>query len=65
LLHRIAVLNVVLVLTTFGVTVALLPPSNVASYALYAEIAVLLVSVTLVVAANVFASRRLVGPMRQ
>ena len=64
LLHRVAVLNVVLVLATVGVTVAVLSPSVVSSFALDGEIGVLLGAVAVVVAANVLVLRRLVGPVQ-
>ena len=63
LLHRVAVLNVLLVLVTVGVTVAVLSPTQVSSFALDEEIAVLLTAVAAVVVTNVLVLRRLVGPV--
>ena len=64
LLHRVAVLHVALVLATVGVTVAVLSPSEVSSFALDGEIGVLLGAVAVVIAANVLVLRRLVGPVQ-
>src|SRR2546421_3971701 len=64
LLHRVAVLNVALVLATVGVTVAVLSPSKVSSFALDGEIAVLLGAVAVAVVAHVLVLRRLVGPVQ-
>jgi two-component system sensor histidine kinase UhpB len=64
LLHRVAALNVLLVLATVAVTVAVLAPSKLSSFALDEEVAVLLGAVALVIAANVLALRRLVGPVQ-
>jgi two-component system, NarL family, sensor histidine kinase UhpB len=57
-------LNVMLVLATVAVTVAVLAPSKVSTFALDEEIAVLAAAVAAVVAANVFLLRRLVAPVQ-
>ena len=64
LLHRVAALNGVLVLVTVLITVALLAPKRVSSFAFDAEIGVLMGAIVLVVAANVYLLRRLVGPVQ-
>jgi two-component system, NarL family, sensor histidine kinase UhpB len=64
LLHRVAALNVLLVLVTVGVTVAVLSPSEVPSFAFNEEIGVLLGAVAAVITANVLVLRRLVGPVQ-
>lgn len=64
LLHRVAALNVLLVLGTVGVTVAVLSPATVSSFAFDEEVGVLLGAVTAVIAANMLALRRLVGPLQ-
>jgi two-component system sensor histidine kinase UhpB len=64
LLHRVTALNVLLVLATVAVTVAVLSPSKVSSFALDQEVAVLFGAVAAVVLANVLVLRRLVGPVQ-
>jgi two-component system sensor histidine kinase UhpB len=64
LLHRVAALNVLLVLATVAVTVAVLAPSKISAFALDEEVAVLVGAVAVVIAANVLAVRRLVGPVQ-
>lgn len=64
LLHRVAALNVLLVLVSVGVTVAVLSPSKVSSFVFDEEVGVLLAAVAAVIAANVFVLRRLVGPVQ-
>lgn len=59
LLHRVAALNVLLVLATVAVTVTVLAPSKTSSFALDQELGVLLGAVAAVVAANVLVLRRL------
>src|SRR5947199_10823849 len=64
LLHRVAGLNVLLVLVAVGVTVLVLAPSKVSSLALDEEVAVVVAAMVLVVAANVYMLRRLVSPVQ-
>jgi two-component system sensor histidine kinase UhpB len=64
LLHRVAGLNVLLVLASVAVTVAVLAPHKMSSFALDEEIAVLLGVIAAVIAANVVMLRRLVGPVQ-
>jgi two-component system sensor histidine kinase UhpB len=64
LLHRVATLNVVLVLAAVAVTVLVLAPSKLSAFAIDEELAVIAGSIVLVVAANVYLLRRLVGPVQ-
>jgi two-component system sensor histidine kinase UhpB len=64
LLHRVAGLNVVLVLAAVAVTVAVLAPSKVSSFALDEEVLLIAATVALVVLANFYLLRRLVGPVQ-
>ncbi|MGH2877913.1 MAG: sensor histidine kinase [Solirubrobacteraceae bacterium] len=64
MLHRVAALNVLLVLAAVAVTVVVLAPRSVSSSAVDAEVAVAAVAVALVVLANVLLLRRLVGPLQ-
>jgi hypothetical protein len=64
LLHRVAGLNVLLVLVAVGVTVLVLAPSKVSSLAVDEEVAVVAAAMVLVVAANVYMLRRLVSPVQ-
>jgi two-component system sensor histidine kinase UhpB len=64
LLHRVAGANVLLVLAAVAVTVAVLAPRKVSSLAIDEEIAVIAGVVALVLIANVYLLRRLVGPVQ-
>jgi two-component system sensor histidine kinase UhpB len=64
LLHRVAGLNVLLVLVAVAVTVLVLAPSKVSSLAVDQEVAVVAAAMVLVVAANVYMLRRLVSPVQ-
>jgi hypothetical protein len=57
-------LNVLLLLMSVAVTVAVLAPNRMSSFPLDAEIAVLLGAIAAVIAANVVMLRRLVGPVQ-
>jgi two-component system sensor histidine kinase UhpB len=64
LLHRVAGVNVLLMLAAVAVTVAVLAPRKLSSFAVDEEVLVLIGAVTLVVLANVYLLRRLVGPVQ-
>ncbi len=64
LLHRVAGLNVLLVVAAVVVTVLVLAPAKLASFALDEELAVLVAAVAVVVLANFYLLRRLVGPVQ-
>jgi two-component system, NarL family, sensor histidine kinase UhpB len=64
LVHRVTALNVLLVLAAVAVTVVVLAPSKLSSFAVDAEVAVVLAAVALVVGANAYLVRRLVGPVQ-
>jgi two-component system, NarL family, sensor histidine kinase UhpB len=64
LLHRVAGLNVLLLLAALAVTVLVLAPSRVSSFAVDGEVLVVVAAVILVVAVNVFLLRRVVGPVQ-
>ena len=65
LLHRVAAINVLLLLVAVGVTVVILVPGREASYRVDEEGLVLLAAVILVVLLNVFLLRRVVGPLQR
>ncbi len=64
LLHRVAALNALLVLAAVAVTVLVLAPSKLSSFEIDKELVVLAAAIALVVAANVYLLRRLVGPVQ-
>ncbi len=64
LLHRVAGLNVLLVLAAVAATVAVLAPHKVSSFALDEEVIVIAAAAALVVLANIFLVRRVVGPVQ-
>lgn len=64
LLHRVAGINGLLVVAAVAVTILVLAPGRVSALALDEEIAVVVVAVTVVVLANVYLLRRVVGPVQ-
>ena len=64
LLHRVATLNVVLVLAAVAVTVLVLAPRKLSTFAVDEEVLMIVAAVALVVFANVYLLRRLVGPVQ-
>jgi two-component system sensor histidine kinase UhpB len=64
LLHRVAAINALLVIAAVAVTIVVLAPGRVSSFAVDEEVAVVLIAVVLVVAANVYLLRRVVGPVQ-
>jgi two-component system sensor histidine kinase UhpB len=64
LLHRVAGLNVLLMLAAVAVTVVVLAPRKLSSFAVDEEVVVVIGAVALVVVANVYLLRRLVGPVQ-
>jgi two-component system sensor histidine kinase UhpB len=64
LVYRVAALNALLMVAAVAVTVIVLAPGHVTSYAVDREIAVLAAAIMAVVAANVYLVRRLVGPVQ-
>ncbi len=64
LLQRVAGLNVLLVLASVVITVVVLAPRKISSFAVDEEIVVLVAAVGLVVLANVYLLRRVVGPVQ-
>jgi two-component system sensor histidine kinase UhpB len=64
LLHRVAGVNVLLMLAAVAVTVAVLAPRKLSSFAVDEEVLVVIGAVALVVLANVYLLRRLVGPVQ-
>jgi two-component system sensor histidine kinase UhpB len=64
LLHRVAAINVALVIAAIAVTIAVLAPDKVSALAVDGEVAAVLVAVGIVVLANVFMLRRVVGPVQ-
>ncbi len=65
LLHRVAAINALLVVAAVVVTILVLAPAKVSSFALDEEIAVVLGALGLVVAVNVYLLRRVVGPVQE
>jgi two-component system sensor histidine kinase UhpB len=65
LLHRVAGINILLLLTAVGVTIVVLVPGNESSYRIEEEGVVLLVAVALVVLLNLLLLRRVVRPLRR
>jgi two-component system sensor histidine kinase UhpB len=64
LLHRVAALNVLLLLAAVAVTVFVLAPRKLSSFTVDEEVLLIVVAVALVVLANVYLLRRLVGPVQ-
>jgi len=64
LVQRVTALNLVLVLAAVAVTVVVLAPHKLSSFAIDAEVAVVVGSIALVVLANVYLVRHLVGPVQ-
>jgi two-component system sensor histidine kinase UhpB len=62
--QRLAGVNVLLVLLAVGASVAVLAPRKLSAFPVDEEIAVLLGAIALVVLANVYLVRRLVGPVQ-
>jgi two-component system, NarL family, sensor histidine kinase UhpB len=64
LLHRAAAINAALVIVAVAVTIIVLAPRKVSSFAVDEEVIVVLAAVALVVVANVYLLRRVVGPVQ-
>jgi two-component system, NarL family, sensor histidine kinase UhpB len=64
LLHRIAGINVLLLIAAVGVTIAVLAPRTISTLERSEEAAVVLAAVAFVVIANVLLVRRVVGPVQ-
>ncbi len=64
LVQRVTALNILLVLAAVAVTVVVLAPSKLSSFAVDAEVAVVAAAVALVAVANAYLVRRLVGPVQ-
>ncbi|HEY1590485.1 MAG TPA: sensor histidine kinase [Solirubrobacteraceae bacterium] len=64
LLHRVAGINAALVVVAVTVTILVLAPGKVSALALDEEVAVVLGAVALVVLANLYLLRRIVGPLQ-
>jgi two-component system, NarL family, sensor histidine kinase UhpB len=64
LLHRIAGINVLLVIAAVGVTIVVLAPGRLSTLARSEEAAVVLAAIAFVVVANVLLLRRVVGPVQ-
>jgi two-component system sensor histidine kinase UhpB len=64
LVPRVTAVNVVLVLAAVGVTVVVLAPDKLSSFAIDAEVAVVVGAIALVVLANVYLVHHLVGPVQ-
>ena len=64
LLHRVVAINALLLVAAVAVTVAVLAPRKVAALALDEEVVVVLVAVGLVVLANAYLVRRVIGPVQ-
>ena len=64
LLYRVAAINALLLATAVTLTIALLAPGKVSTLALDEELVLVLVAVALVVLANVYLLRRVVGPIQ-
>lgn len=65
LFHRLAAINVLLLLVAVAVTIVILVPGHESSYRVDAEGVVLIVSVALVVVLNLFLLRRVVRPLQR
>jgi two-component system sensor histidine kinase UhpB len=64
LLHRVAGINAALVVVAVTVTILVLAPGKISALALDEEVAVVLAAVAIVVLANVYLLRRVVGPLQ-
>jgi len=64
LLHRVAGINAALVIVAVGVTIVVLAPRKISSFAVDEEVIVVLTAVALVVVTNVYLLRRVVGPVQ-
>jgi two-component system, NarL family, sensor histidine kinase UhpB len=64
LLYRVAAINALLLATAVTLTIALLAPGKVSALALDEELVLVLGAVALVVLANVYLLRRVVGPLQ-
>ena len=64
LLYRVAGINALLVVGTVTLTIIVLAPSKISLLALDGELIVVLAAVALVVLANVYLLRRLIGPVQ-
>ena len=64
LLHRVAAINAALVIVAVGVTIVVLAPRKISAFAVDEEVIVVLAAVALVVAANVYLLRHVVGPIQ-
>jgi two-component system, NarL family, sensor histidine kinase UhpB len=64
LVQRVVAVNVVLVVTAVVVTIVVLAPNRLSSFAVDAEVAVVVGAIALVVLANVYLVRHLVGPVQ-
>jgi two-component system, NarL family, sensor histidine kinase UhpB len=64
MLHRVAGINVLLVVAAVAVTIVVLAPGKISALTLDAELAVVFAAVVLVVLANVYLLRRVVGPVQ-
>ena len=64
LLHRVAGLNVLLMIAAVAVTILILGPSRVSAFTVDEEVIVLATAVALVVLVNVYLLRRLIGPVQ-
>jgi two-component system, NarL family, sensor histidine kinase UhpB len=65
LLHRVAGINLLLLLAAVGVTIVVLVPGHESSYRIDEEGVVLVVAVALVIALNVLLLRRVVRPLQR
>jgi two-component system, NarL family, sensor histidine kinase UhpB len=65
LLHRVAVINVLLLLVAVGLTIVILAPSHESSFRIDEEGVALLVAVILVVVLNLLLLRRVVRPVQR
>lgn len=62
MLRRVAGLNVLLVVAAVALTVVVLAPGKLSSFAVDEEVALVVAAVAVVVLANVYMLRRIVGP---
>jgi two-component system sensor histidine kinase UhpB len=64
LFHRVAGINALLLIVAVVVTVLVLAPGRLSSFAVDSEVAVLLAALVLVVVLNIYLLRRVVGPLQ-
>lgn len=64
LMQRVTAVNVVLVLAAVAITIVVLAPHRLSSFAIDVEVAVVVATVALVVLANLYLVRHLVGPVQ-